>query len=262
MNTGQPRLRCLGVGPGWPCADRGGSSFLYDWGDARWLCDCGEPTARNLKAAGVSLASIDEILISHLHFDHIGGLFMFVQSCWVEQRKRPLTIRLPAHGIGAVREMLRQGFIFDELFPFRLNWRAWEEGSTVELGNVRVAVHRTTHLDGLLQRFPGRMPTGAVAYGFTLEDGEKRVVHSADLGRPEDLATTLRQPADLLLCELAHFTPEDLFEFLRDRPVRRLLLVHLSIEYWRDRGAILAAARKALPNIQVEIPEDGFEAIL
>lgn len=161
MPSSRPRIRCLGVGPGWPCAERNGSSFLYDWNGARWLCDCGEPTAHRLKAAGIPLESIDQVFISHLHFDHIGGLFMFLQGCWVEHRARPLTIRLPGHGIPAIREMLRQGFIFPALLPFPIDWRAWEDEPSVNLAGVGVTVHPTTHLARLLRDYPAEMPTGA-----------------------------------------------------------------------------------------------------
>ncbi|MCP5516250.1 MAG: MBL fold metallo-hydrolase [Verrucomicrobiales bacterium] len=259
MPSSRPRIRCLGVGPGWPCAERNGSSFLYDWNGARWLCDCGEPTAHRLKAAGIPLESIDQVFISHLHFDHIGGLFMFLQGCWVEHRTRPLTIRLPGHGIPAIREMLRQGFIFPALLPFPIDWRAWEDEPSVNLAGVGVTVHPTTHLARLLRDYPAEMPTGAAAYGFAFEAHSIRVAHSGDLGEAADLLPLLAGPVDLLVCELAHFPPDDLLGLLRQASVRRLLLVHLSHECWANREAILKATRERLPGTRVEVPDEGFE---
>jgi hypothetical protein len=52
-----------------------------------------------------------------------------------------------------------------------------------------------------------------------LESGDKRVAHSGDLGEPEDLEPLLKKPVDLLVCELAHFSPEAIFSYLSGRPV-------------------------------------------
>ena len=84
------KLTCFGVGDGWPCADRGHSSFLYELGQTTWLVDCGEPLSRSYKLSGRSYDQIDRILVSHLHCDHIGGFFMFMQGLWLERRRKAL----------------------------------------------------------------------------------------------------------------------------------------------------------------------------
>ncbi|RME92239.1 MAG: MBL fold metallo-hydrolase [Verrucomicrobia bacterium] len=257
METNPVQLHCLGVGPGWPCPDRNGSAYLYQAGGLRLLCDCAEGASRALKASGVGLEAIDRILLTHLHFDHVGGLFFYLQGCWVERRRDPLTIHLPAHGLPAVREMLRQGFILDELFPFELRWEPWEPGRTVDCEGVQVTPVPTTHLDGLKQRHPTAMPAGAVAYAFEFRAAGKRWIHSGDVGSPADLAPLLEEPADLLLCEVAHIEPPSLFRFLAGRPVRRLVMTHLPVGLWDERDRLLAEARARLPEIQVELATEG-----
>ena len=71
-------LRCFGVGDGTACADRNHSAYLYSFGATTLLLDCGEPISRGFKASGLNYDLIDRIFISHLHADHIGGLFMLV----------------------------------------------------------------------------------------------------------------------------------------------------------------------------------------
>jgi ribonuclease BN (tRNA processing enzyme) len=252
------RLHCLGVGPGWPCAERNASAFLYQWGATTALCDCGEPVTRRLKALGAPLESIDHVLLTHLHFDHVGGLFFFLQGCWVERRRRPLTIHAPAHGIPALREMLRQGFTLDALLPFSLTWRAWTPGRPVALADdARVTAWPTSHLDGLRERYPDEMPRGSLAVALLLEAGGRRIVHSGDLGAPEDLAPLLTSPADLLVVELGHFPPGRLLDFLVAHPPRRLALVHLAVEWWPERRRIEEDFRRRLPRTEVSVPTDG-----
>lgn len=256
------QIDCLGVGPGWPCPERNGSAFLYRFGDAALLCDCGEGTARSLKTAGIPLESIDHILLTHLHFDHIGGLFFLLQGCWVEQRRRPLTIHAPAHGLPAMREMLRQGFVPGGLLPFPVKWQGWEAGQAVELSGVRVTPYRSSHLDDLLALLPAEMPQDGQAFAFVLAAEGLRVVHSGDLGRPDDLAPLLAEPADLLVCELAHFELEIVLDFLAGRPVRRIVFTHLPVELWPQRPELGNRCKAALPNTEVQIAEEGLRLTL
>jgi ribonuclease Z len=250
-------IDCLGVGPGWPCAERNSSAFLYRFNETTLLCDCGEGTSRSLKGAGIPLESIDHLLLTHLHFDHVGGLFFYLQGCWVEKRSRPLTIHAPAHGLPAIREMLRQGLVPPGLLPFPLKWQSWEEAESELLSGVRVTPHRSSHLDELLGLLPAEMPQDGQAFSFVLEAQGKRIVHSGDLGGPGDLEPLLGSPTDLLLCELAHFDPGDLAGFLSRRPVKRVVLVHLPVDLWPKRGELSTFLCGKLPGMQVGIAVEG-----
>lgn len=250
-------IDCLGVGPGWPCPDRNGSAFLYRFAGTTLLCDCGEGTSRSLKASRIPLESIDHLLLTHLHFDHVGGLFFYLQGCWVEQRSRPLTVHAPAHGLAAIREMLRQGFVPPGLLPFPLEWRSWEAGQPVSLSEVRVTPHRSSHLDELLGLLPAEMPADGQAFSFALEAQGKRIVHSGDLGRPEDLAPSLEVPTDLLICELAHFSPEPLLDLLARQPLKRVVFTHLPVSLWPRRRELADFCHRTLPGVAVEIAEEG-----
>jgi len=94
------------VGDGWPCVDRNHSAFLYRFGPATLLIDCGEAVTRNYAAAGLDSNLIDRIFLSHLHCDHVGGFFMFIQGLWLQQREKELPVHLPAYAVPPVRNLL------------------------------------------------------------------------------------------------------------------------------------------------------------
>ena len=249
-------VKCFGVGDGWPCADRHHAAFLYRFGDASFLVDCGEPIGDSLVRCHVKPDAIDRIFLSHLHSDHVGGIFMLLQGLWLRRRKKPLPIHMPAEGIRPVSEMLKAGYLFPELFPFRLGFNPLQAGKSVAIKGVRVRAYPTTHLENLKRRFGRKHRQEFEAFSFLFETGRRRVGHSADLGRPHDLEPLLEQPLDLLVCELAHFTAEELFGYLRGRKVRLAIFVHLSDRYWKQMSKLRRLAAKMLPGMECRFARD------
>lgn len=129
---------CFGTGDGAPCEDRNHASFLYRLGTTTVLVDCGESIDRSYKASGVSYDAIDAIFLSHLHSDHIGGFFMFMQGMWLERRRKPLTVYLPAKAIKPLRQMLDTVFLFKEALAFRLQLSPLENQKTIKVRDVRI----------------------------------------------------------------------------------------------------------------------------
>ncbi len=255
-------LKCFGVGDGWPNADRNHSAFLYRLGGATLLIDCGEAVGRSLKASGLDYDALDRVLLSHLHFDHVGGFFMLVQGLWLEHRRRPLSVHLPADGAAPLRGMLEAGYLFEDLLGFELRFAPWHAGQGVTIEQTRVTPFPTTHLDELRRAFAPRHPQSFAAYSFLLETDQLRVAHSADLGAVEDLDPLVREPLDLLVCELAHFPPEALFRYLRGRAIKRLALIHVARPLWRDQEALRRRVAAGLDGLPFVIPRDGEEITL
>jgi ribonuclease Z len=259
---GKFALKVFGVGDGWPCGDRNHASFLYRLGDVSLLLDCGEPISRSYKASGLDYNLIDRIIISHLHSDHIAGFFMLMQGFWLEQRKKDLTVNMPADGIKPFQQLLNAGLIFEELLQFRLTFEPLKAGKPVMTGDVRVTPFPSTHLEQLRRSFQKRYPQNFHAFCFLIERGKLRIGHSADIGCPEDLEPLLKKPLDLLVCELSHFQPEDLFLYLQRRQIKRILFMHVGRSYWEDLKKIQRLAAKMMPDIPFTFLRDGQEISL
>ena len=254
-------LHCLGVGDGTASLGRNHSSYLFSFGSTRVLIDCGEPVGRSLKLAGVQPDDIDHLFLSHLHSDHIGGFLMLLQGFWLDQRRKDLTVRMPKDGIEPLRQMVRTAYLFDEVLPFKLRFEAICPRQGIELAaeeSVRVTLFPTTHLDRARKTFQSIHPGDYSAFSFLFETPTRRVVHSADIGAPQDLEPLLARPVDLLVCELAHFEPEELFRYLQGRPIKRLVLTHVARYYWQDKmDEVRHAAADALGKMNPSFARDG-----
>lgn len=253
-------VTCFGTGDGWPCAERNHSSFLYRFGKSAVLIDCGEPLDRVYKASGLNYDLVDGLFLSHLHADHFGGFFMFMQGCWLEGRRKALPVYLPAGAVRPVRDMLQAGFILRELLPYRLELLPLRERQPRSVGRVSVTPFCTSHLAAFRRRFQKKYRAlDFNAYCFLLECGRVRVGHSADLGRPEDLEPLLRQPLDLLVCELSHFSPRELFGYLAGHDIKQAVFVHLARAHRKDIARTRRLAAKMLPSISHTFARDTDE---
>lgn len=249
-------FQCFGAGDGWPSA-RNHSAFLYTWPGRVILIDCGEPVSRAFHESGRDYDAIDSIYISHLHFDHVGGLFMLLQGFWLRKRRKDLTVYLPEDGLRPVRELLNAGCIFDELLQYRLHLRPLRAGVAQEEGPVRLTVFPTSHLRSFEKRFQDRYPQRFEAFSFLFESDGLRVAHSADIGATADLNPLLKKPLDLLVCEVAHVDFAELLDTLRPAAINRLVFIHLTEKQLARLPELQARAIEALPGCEISFARDG-----
>jgi len=252
-------LLFLGTGPGTPVAGRFCSSCLVHSDDARILVDAGEPCSQRLVSAGVSAADLDAVLVTHGHSDHIGGLPMLVQTAWLAPRKRPLPVWLPRELIGPLRAWLDAVYLPSSLLGFPLELNAWNTRQTVSpAAGIEVSIFPTTHLRGLQRKIDAASEGRFEIFGLDINCRGRRVIFSSDLGAPSDLEAALSAPCDVLVCELSHFRPEDLFGALRGRTIGQLVFNHLAPGLNGGEEDLVRAAREALPEVgKVTAVRDG-----
>jgi ribonuclease BN (tRNA processing enzyme) len=213
------------------------------------LLDAGEPCAHTLKRRDVSFDSIDAIFITHMYSDHIGGLPMLLQSMWLEQRRRPLTIFLPFKAIAPFRKWLQHCLLDERRFGYRIQWKPVRP--MMRVGNVTVRAYRNSHLDKARARYGKRHPEICFdAFSFVLETDtpvgtsrrlvrdsitcgraggsplpKTRIAYSGDIGALDDLTPLL--PVEVLIVELAHTKPVEMFRWLDGKPIERVLISHV-----------------------------------
>ena len=250
-------LQALGTGDGWASDRRGHSAFLFRMGGSTLLMDCGEPVSRSLRAAGVQPDDLDGIILSHLHCDHVGGFFMLMQGFWLDQRTHDLTVHMPEEGLEPVRCMLDASYIFEELMAFKLDFTPITAGDTIHVGAIRVTAFPTTHLVQLREHFSEKHPAKFEAFCFLMETDNATVAHSADIGALEDLEPLLQKPLNLLVCELAHVKPNELFQFLSNKEIGHVAFTHVSRPYRKNLDELKAKAKAALGGMPHTFLMDG-----
>jgi ribonuclease Z len=259
-------LRFIFLGTGTPAVSlrRGGSAHLVEADDTRVLIDCGTGVARQLVAAGIRAASIDALIVTHEHSDHLADFYQLVVSSWHQGRDRPWLVIAPAP---ALANMAMQYAAYAGERGLRIAFEKRPSAAGLEV-NFRELVPGVVDLDGPLriEAFPVDHRPVEPAFGLVFEDGTSRIVFSGDTC----LVPTLEQAAmecDLLVSEVFverempvvsgirsaetvaavrgyHMTPHDVATLALRAGVKALALTHL-VPPDADTAALAAEIRAA-----------------
>ena len=89
-------LKVMGSASAKPVPERFQSAQVLTVRGRSFLIDCGEGVQTRLQQFGVSPLKIDSIFISHIHVDHVFGIFGLLSTMGMLARPTPLNIYAPA----------------------------------------------------------------------------------------------------------------------------------------------------------------------
>jgi ribonuclease BN (tRNA processing enzyme) len=191
-----------------PNPDRSEPASLVRFGDQAMLVDVGDGAGDQLAKAGVRLDAIRTILISHLHFDHTGGLFGFLGMRYQSRfDTQPLTIYGPPGTkvtVDALLEAMKPGIAVAGSIrgaggTGQITVVEIEDGAKFTVGAVTVTAAENTHYAQVAGAHPGDGHPVSLAYRFDAPG--RSILFTGDTG-PSDKVAALCHGADLLVSEI------------------------------------------------------------
>ena len=249
MLIGKPvSVTFLGSGDAFGSGGRFQTCLLLDGVNCRSLIDCGASSLVAMKQRGIAPATVDAILVTHLHGDHFGGIPFFILDAQFSRRETPLILAGPP-GLEA-----RVWQAMEVLFPNSSNAPRRFAIEFVELGAE--VPHRVGRLE--VTAYPVIHACGAPPYAIRVECDGRIIAYSGDTEWTDKLVEVADQ-ADLFICEAYFFEKKVKFHLdyqtlLSHRPVlrcKRLLLTHMSSD-------MLAH----ITDLSIECAHDGFAIML
>ncbi|MBC2663521.1 MBL fold metallo-hydrolase [Novosphingobium flavum] len=238
-----------------PSATRAEPANLLVHGGKLDLVDAGDGAATAFLRAGGNWRALRSIWISHIHFDHIGGLFGVLGLRLQTRSQEPLTIYGPPGTkaivdglVAAMKPSARSGFGVPGEVPIdpaaTVRVVELDDGSTVMLGDTRVTAAANSHYS-----FPAGSDEARTfrSLSFRFDLPGKSIVYTGDTG-PSEAVTRLAKNADLLVTELidVEFTIANLRRRATDLSATDLanMETHLRTHHitTADIGAMAAAA--------------------
>ena len=168
-------LTILGSSAALPTSKRFPTAHLLHAGERFFLIDCGEGTQIRLRQYGINPSRIHHILISHLHGDHVFGLFGLLSTLGMMGRKVPLHL----YGPQALEGFLNYYSEFFGSLPFDLEFKIPAENQDLIFVNDKLTIkaiplkHRTPAFGYLFRekKKPLNVRKAQIeAYGLGIED--------------------------------------------------------------------------------------------
>ena len=215
-------LHLLGTGAALSDPHRTTTMLAFTASPSTLVVDCGGDVVQRLMAAGIDLATIDALIITHEHPDHVSGFPLFMEKIWLSGRRRPI----PVCGIAPALRQARRCF---ETFATD----SWEGLPEIQWHEVAYESETTVWADARWRIQASPVVHGVPNVGLRVEHRPtgKIVAYSCDT-EPAEAVEHLARGADVLVHEATgatpgHSSPEAAAQAAARSGAGRLLLVHL-----------------------------------
>lgn len=227
--------------------DQHQSAHVFNLHGRLFLVDCGENVQVQLKRYKISKARLDNILISHLHGDHLFGIFGMLSTMALDGRTAPLYIYAPRD--------------FASILHFFLGH--FGEGVKYEIYHVPLTMKEPERIIALrnceVWAFPLQHRIDCFGYQIRwLKTGQMAAYCSDTMVFPEEAewlkgtdliyheATFADEHVDLAH-KMFHSTAREAATVAAAAGAKKLVLGHFSSRY-QDLGVLLSQAREVFPE--------------
>jgi ribonuclease BN (tRNA processing enzyme) len=171
-----------------------------------WLVDAGDGAVAQLAKANLRLGAVRGVFLSHLHFDHTGGMFAVLGlRMQLEQRGQlrvvgpPGTRALVDGLLAASAPAMRAGYgIPGQAWSADIEVAELGDGDSLSFDGFTVTVRENSHFS-LPDGAGGEAEGVSLSYRFDLAD--RSIVYTGDTG-PSEALVELASGADLLVSEM------------------------------------------------------------
>ena len=244
-------LHLLGTGSANTSPDRTTTMLAVHDAGSSILVDCGGDVIHRMLAAGLGINSIDGIIITHEHPDHVAGFPLFMEKLWLVRRARPI----PVYGIRpAIAQASRCWEAFDT--------EQWSGVPEIQWVEVDLAENAAVLSDNKwdITASPGVHGVPVVGLRIESKNSGGVVTYSCDT---EPCATIERLAADsaLLIHEAnglttGHTSASQAAQVAASANAEHLVLVHLPAHVSVEE---MEAAREIFPRTEIGTDLSHFD---
>lgn len=198
------------------------------------LIDVSGSPIQALKRSSIDPLSVDVLLLTHAHIDHLYALPSLIHQMWLMGRTADLTIVANKETIEVAQSLCALFSLAEKRGIFAVNWQVAEEGrAAVTVGKMAITLFSVPH--------------GIPTLGCTLEEGDEKVVYLADC-KSSGSYPPCAWKADLLIHEAGGVAEEE---------ERLMKSGHSSARQAAEAALLLEAQRLVLVHLPCDEGEQG-----
>lgn len=256
-------LELLVLGSGGPrSAGRAASSYLFTLdGVPRILVDVGPGAFARLGETGLPAGRLDNVLLTHLHIDHVGDLAALVKS-WNLQADGPVTFRIAGptgHGpYPSTTVFLDRLFGENGAYAYLPSFRNELRLQPADIPfDIAAPPRRVLEADGVAVTAVSVDHGDVPALAYRLEGRGRSFVVTGDLASKRGRLAELARGADVLVYDAAvldppgspgnlyelHTPPKRIGELAAAAGVKTLVLGHIPPKVDEKHGEVMASIR-------------------
>jgi ribonuclease Z len=223
------------------------------------LLYCGEGTTQKLIKIN-AIKNISIVCITHLHNDHIGGIFSLIWYYWLSGDRKDLKIIGPPktrETIEKILDLLNTPPSMSNSFKVDfIEWKDTNQIQKISTINYDIKAIRVEH--------------SILAFAYRIEKNDKSICYSGDTAPSQNLIK-LAEDCDLFICEstfpsqfkriaakYGHCTPYDLARLANESHSKKVAMVHIASNYLDQIDKFKSQAEKEFGN-EIIIAEDLME---
>lgn len=215
-------LYLLGTGAAVSDPHRTTTMLAVSDGASTIAVDCGGDLVQRLLAAGLDLDTLDAVVLTHEHPDHVSGFPLVMEKLWLAGRRHPLPVYGPKTALSQARRIFEQ-----------FNTSGWDGLPEIQWHEVELEPGAEVLSSDAWTVTASPVEHSVPTIGLRFESANGRTVaYSCDTA-PSERVVELAREVDVLVHEATGHTPgvhasaEEAAEIAARAGAGRLLLVHL-----------------------------------
>ena len=251
------KIKFIGTGSGKTSLKRFHSSILISVPNYNLLFDCGDSTSRALLKSEIEFNSINGIIFSHLHPDHFSGLGDLLVQMKMTNRKKQLDIFAGKNQVKFIKEYILNSCLLPERMNLNFIIHEFDSASEININNEFIVLPKLNNHLSELKNYPQYKNISFDSFSFLINNGEKKIVYTADIGTSEDLYLFRENKIDLFISETSHVSFEELFTAHQKLKPGKTILTHISNDDETILKNKIENSKSAYSEIKLAF--DGFE---
>jgi phosphoribosyl 1,2-cyclic phosphodiesterase len=211
------KIRILGSAPGKPVSGKNHACIWCLTHDRNILFDCGEGASQQLMKFKLDKDQIDSIIISHMHPDHVSGIYQVLLMFKLNERISELRIFLPEQE-DEFAKTLELFYLFKQLMPFKIRIKNIENldmNWIIPLKNDHLQKYKKLVKE---QGLKNKM----LSYSFIISEKDKKLIYTSDVNTLDFVKNNLGE-GDLVILDSVHPVYEELEQNIKDHRFRFII---------------------------------------